>query len=149
MDPTFSGYILDIAKCQNLGLWEKREIVWQLSKWPNIAPEKLQAWSRKDLLEILCTEMGKERKYTGLTKQKIIENLFKIVSEKKSRKHVEDTFSTPHSSTGEPQTPTKRQRKNDHPLRLPTTENIFKGKDEVQRIRTKMLEEAAYGCKRC
>ncbi|KAG0470708.1 hypothetical protein HPP92_017408 [Vanilla planifolia] len=110
-------------------------------------PYRLMAWSRKDLLEILCTEMGKERKYTGLTKQKIIENLFKIVSEKKSRKHVEDTFSTPHSSTGEPQTPTKRQRKNDHPLRLPTTENIFKGKDEVQRIRTKL--DGSYCCTYC
>uniref|UniRef100_A0A803Q9H2 Ribulose bisphosphate carboxylase small subunit domain-containing protein n=1 Tax=Cannabis sativa TaxID=3483 RepID=A0A803Q9H2_CANSA len=48
------------------------------------ASELLQSWSRQEILQILCVEMGKERKYTGLTKLKIIEHLLKIVSEKKS-----------------------------------------------------------------
>ncbi|CDY14184.1 BnaA08g13150D [Brassica napus] len=62
---------------------EKRQLVYELSKQSShLAPEVLQAWSRQEILQILCAEMGKERKYTGLTKVKIIETLMKIVSEK-------------------------------------------------------------------
>ncbi|KAL0916685.1 hypothetical protein M5K25_014214 [Dendrobium thyrsiflorum] len=132
MDPPFSGYVLDPSKCQKLSIKEKREIVWQLAKWPESAPEKLQTWSRRDLLQILCVEMGKERKYTGLTKQKLIENLFKIVSKKKSGKYAEDTDSTQHPSILDPQTPAKRQRKNDHPSRLMVEANIISLSDESE-----------------
>ncbi|GFZ08682.1 fibronectin type III domain-containing protein [Actinidia rufa] len=64
---------------------EKRELVYELSKWSHGAPEMLQSWTRREILQIMCAEMGKERKYTGLTKLKIIENLLKIVAEKKSQ----------------------------------------------------------------
>ncbi|XP_020079808.1 VIN3-like protein 3 isoform X2 [Ananas comosus] len=94
---------------------EKRELVRELSKWPESAPEKLQSWSRRDLLEILCAELGKERKYTGLTKQKMIEYLFKVVSEKKTEENEEET----EDAKSNPQTPLKRKRKNDNPSRLP------------------------------
>lgn len=130
MDPTFSEYVLDSSNCQKLSIQERREIVWQLAKRPECAPQKLQSWSRRDLLEILCVEMGKERKYTGLTKQKLIENLFKIVSEKKSGKLADDSYSTQHCSTIEPQTPAKRQRKNDHPSRLPMEANNYSLSDD-------------------
>lgn len=101
---------------------EKRELVYEISK-SHGACEMLQSWSRQDILQVLCAEMGKERKYTGLTKQKIIEHLLRLVSEKKS--------SVPEVSKNlEPQSPVvghktaKRQRKSDHPsqLSIPTSE---------------------------
>ncbi|XP_020578533.1 VIN3-like protein 2 [Phalaenopsis equestris] len=139
MDPPFFGYVLDPSKCQKLSIREKREIVWQLAKWPESAPEKLQTWSRRDLLQILCVEMGKERKYTGLTKHKLIENLFKIVSEKKSGKYVDDTDSTGHPSRLDPPIPVKRQRKNDHPSRLPVEANVLSLSDESEASKSTRL----------
>ncbi|WOK92112.1 protein VERNALIZATION INSENSITIVE 3 isoform X1 [Canna indica] len=123
MDPPFSGYVLDPSKCRMLSIEEKRELIRELSKWPDSAPDKLQTWSRRDLLEILCAEIGKERKYTGLSKQKMIEHLFKVVSEKKSAGDVATMKPTPNPSPPNPQTPQKRQRKNDHPSRLPILAN--------------------------
>ncbi|THU47143.1 hypothetical protein C4D60_Mb09t12440 [Musa balbisiana] len=111
-----------------LSIEEKRELVRELSKWPESAPEKLQTWSRRDILEILCAEIGKERKYTSLTKQKMIEYLFRVVSDKKSGEHTKDRDSAQDLCTHSPQTPAKRQRKNDHPSRLPiATDNLQSG----------------------
>ncbi|MQL89410.1 hypothetical protein Taro_021988 [Colocasia esculenta] len=109
--------VLDPAKCSKLSMEEKRELVYELSKWKQGAPELLQSWSRKDILEVLCLEMGKERKYTGLTKYKLIEHLLKIVSEKKSGKPVEDIATASPSPPNSPP-PSKRHRKNAHPSRL-------------------------------
>ncbi|RWW48934.1 hypothetical protein BHE74_00044959 [Ensete ventricosum] len=123
-----SGLVLDPSKCSKLSIEEKRELVRELSKWPETAPEKLQTWSRRDILEILCAEIGKERKYTSLTKQKMIEYLFRVVSDKKSGEHTKDRDSAQDLCTHSPQTPAKRQRKNDHPSRLPiTTDNLQSG----------------------
>ncbi|KAL5977753.1 hypothetical protein ACLOJK_036761 [Asimina triloba] len=77
----------------------------------------LQSWSRRELLEILCTEMGKERKYTGLTKYKIIELLLKIVSEKSARAS-NGADSRPDSPTVNSQSSSKRRRKIDNPSRV-------------------------------
>ncbi|WOL19736.1 protein VERNALIZATION INSENSITIVE 3 isoform X1 [Canna indica] len=129
MDPPFSGFVLDPSKCSKLSIDKKREIVRELSKWPESAPEKLQAWSRRDLLEILCAELGKERKYTSLTKQKLVEYLFRVVSDKKSGEHPKDIDSTQVPSTPSPQTPAKRQRKNEHPSRLPIATNSLQMSD--------------------
>uniref|UniRef100_A0A1D1Y1D3 Protein VERNALIZATION INSENSITIVE 3 n=1 Tax=Anthurium amnicola TaxID=1678845 RepID=A0A1D1Y1D3_9ARAE len=122
-DPSFAGVVIEPSKCGTLSKEEKRGLVYELSKWTQGAPELLQSWSRRDLLEILCLEMGKERKYTGLTKYKIIENLLKIVSEKKSGTSVEDidTASPPPN----PAPPSKRHRKNAHPSRLPVGANCL------------------------
>ncbi|XP_026664244.1 LOW QUALITY PROTEIN: VIN3-like protein 2 [Phoenix dactylifera] len=159
MDPPFSGFVLDPSKCRKLSIEEKRELIRELSKWPESAPEKLQAWSRRDLLEILCAELGKERKYTGLTKQKMIEYLFRVVSEKKSAKHGEDMDSTSEPPKSISQTPSKRQRKNDHPSRLPVATNSLPasdGNEALNNIRycqnlacraTLTLEDVF--CKRC
>ncbi|CAO2841762.1 unnamed protein product [Amaranthus hypochondriacus] len=87
MDSSFQGAVLDPVKCSKLSMEERREIVYELAKWSHGAPEMLQTWSRQDILQILCSEMGKERKYTGLTKLKIIEHLLKVVSEKISVNH--------------------------------------------------------------
>uniref|UniRef100_A0A1D1YIM4 Protein VERNALIZATION INSENSITIVE 3 n=2 Tax=Anthurium amnicola TaxID=1678845 RepID=A0A1D1YIM4_9ARAE len=117
MDPSFAGFALDPSKCSKLSTEEKRDLVYELSKWRQDAPELLQSWSRKDLLELLCLEMGKERKYTGLTKYKLIEHLLKIVCENKSGRPAEDiTIASPSPPISPP--PSKRQRKSAHPSRL-------------------------------
>ncbi|KAE8660274.1 Vernalization5/VIN3-like, putative isoform 2 [Hibiscus syriacus] len=98
---------------------EKRELVYELSKRTSRASEMLQSWSRQDILQVLCAEMGKERKYTGLTKLKIIENLLKIVAEKNSG--VTDP-ELPSYPTGVQRT-AKRKWKADYPSRLPIPVN--------------------------
>lgn len=110
--------VFDPSKCSKLSLEQKRELVYELSNWSEGATDILQAWSRQEILQILCAELGKERKYTGLTKLKIIDHLLRVVCEKKSQ--VCGTASIPEAQpsqeTGE-RTP-KRPRKSDHPNRL-------------------------------
>ncbi|KAK1269649.1 VIN3-like protein 2 [Acorus gramineus] len=62
--------------------------------------------------------MGKERKYTGLTKIKIIEQLLKIVSEKKSKQQKDNMRSMTHPPPSNTQSSSKKQRKSDHPSQL-------------------------------
>ncbi|CAK9137954.1 unnamed protein product [Ilex paraguariensis] len=116
---SFEGFVFDPSKCNKLSMEEKRELVYELSKWSHGAPEMLQSWSRQEILQILCAEMGKERKYTGLTKLKIIENLLKVVSGKKSQPYGTLTDPEPQPSPEVGQRSSKRQRKTDHPNRLP------------------------------
>lgn len=118
-----SGIVYDPSKSNKLSMEEKRELVYAVSKWPHGAPEMLQSWSRQEILQILCAEMGKERKYTGLTKLKIIEHLLRVVSEKNS---AEQEVLTNHeishdsqASAATNQRTSKRQRKADNPSRLP------------------------------
>ncbi|KAI4376816.1 hypothetical protein MLD38_014532 [Melastoma candidum] len=110
------GSVLDPTKCSKLSLAEKRELIYQVSKRPNVAAEALQAWSRQDILQVLCAEMGKERKYTGLTKLRIIEQLLKLISENKSEAqeavHEPDQQSSPNSRLA------KRRKKTENPSRL-------------------------------
>ncbi|KAG6511750.1 protein VERNALIZATION INSENSITIVE 3-like [Zingiber officinale] len=123
MDPPFSGFVLDPSKCSKLSIEEKRELVRELSKWPESAPEKLQTWTRHDISEILCAELGKERKYTSLTKQKMIDYLLRVVSETKSGENANRRDSLQVPSTPNPQTTAKRQRKSENPSRLPIVTN--------------------------
>ncbi|XP_022887991.1 VIN3-like protein 2 isoform X2 [Olea europaea var. sylvestris] len=115
--------VFDSSKCSKLSLEQKRVVVYELSKWSDGAADILQAWSRQDILQILCAELGKERKYTGLTKLKIIEHLLKVVSDKKSLE--QGTASLPERQplldNGE-MTP-KRQRKSDNPSHLLSAAN--------------------------
>lgn len=122
MDSSFEGVTLDPTKCSKLSMEEKRELVYEISKWSHGASEMLQSWSRQEILQVLCAEMGKERKYTGLTKLKIIENLLKIVSEKKSGGH-EAVIDLERPSSPLGQRATKRQRKTDYPSRLTSPAN--------------------------
>ncbi|KAI9072921.1 hypothetical protein K1719_045103 [Acacia pycnantha] len=118
MDSSFEGATLDPSKCSKLSMEEKRELIYEISNSQG-ALEMLQSWSRQEILKILCAEMGKERKYTGLTKLKIIENLLKIVSEKKSGNQEITTDLEPLSPSANEQKPAKRQRKTENPSRLP------------------------------
>ncbi|CAA0837353.1 VIN3-like protein 2 [Striga hermonthica] len=83
MDASCLEVLFDPSKCSKLSIDQKRELVHELSKWSDGAIEILHTWSRHDILQILCAELGKERKYTGLNKTKIIEQLLKIIQEKK------------------------------------------------------------------
>ncbi|XP_024019905.1 VIN3-like protein 2 isoform X1 [Morus notabilis] len=120
-DSSLEGVAHDPSKCSKMSMEKKRELVYEISNWSEGASEMLQSWSRQEILQILCAEMGKERKYTGLTKLKIIEHLLKIVSEKKlgGNEVVIDVDS--QSSPPPPgQRSTKRQRKTEQPSRLAT-----------------------------
>ncbi|KNA12230.1 hypothetical protein SOVF_127930 isoform B [Spinacia oleracea] len=96
---------------------ERREIVYELAKWSHGAAEMLQSWSRQDILQILCSEMGKERKYTGLTKLKIVEHLLKVVSEKNSVNHDNEVRGQ-QSSPPITQKVSKKPRKPENPSHL-------------------------------
>ncbi|RWW21657.1 hypothetical protein GW17_00014172 [Ensete ventricosum] len=126
-------FAIDPSKCSKLSIEEKRDLVRELSKWPECASEKLQTWSRRELLEILCTEIGKERKYTSLTKQKMIEFLFRVVSDKRSEEPAKDGGFAKVPLTFSPQTPAaKRQRKNEHPSRLAFFTNNLRSSDATE-----------------
>ncbi|XP_038695981.1 VIN3-like protein 2 isoform X2 [Tripterygium wilfordii] len=118
MDSSLEGVVHDPSKCSKLSMDEKRELVYEISKLSHGASEMLQSWSRQEILQILCAEMGKERKYTGLTKVKIIEHLLTIVSERKSREQEPITDLEAPSSPAAGQRASKRQRKTDHPSRF-------------------------------
>ncbi|CAE6168275.1 unnamed protein product [Arabidopsis arenosa] len=123
MDSSLDGAAGDSSKCNEMSVDEKRQLVYELSKQSHLASEVLQAWSRQEILQILCAEMGKERKYTGLTKVKIIETLLKIVSEKNSG---ENEGKKRDSDCLPIQRNTKRQRKVDNPSRyvIPASNNV-------------------------
>jgi hypothetical protein len=137
--------IIDPDKCRLMSVDEKRELVRALSKRPESAHDTLHAWSRRDIVEILCDDLGKERKYTGLSKQRMLDYLFRVVKGKQSSPAVrgqekEPTTSrpkkeptpsrpkkekepTPDPNTSNQQHSAKRQRKSENPSRLPVLAN--------------------------
>ncbi|XP_044464051.1 VIN3-like protein 2 isoform X2 [Mangifera indica] len=142
-----------------MSMEEKRELVYELSKRSHVASELLQTWTRQEILQILCAELGKERKYTGLTKLKIIENLLKLVSEKNSGEREVKTEAELLSSPFSSQRASKKQRKIENPSRLPVPVNEpainTGGNDIVNAIycknsacRATLRVEDAF-CKRC
>ncbi|KAE8057084.1 hypothetical protein FH972_013803 [Carpinus fangiana] len=74
---------------------EKRELVREIARWSKDASEMLRSFTRPELLEIICAEMGKERKYTGYTKAQMIEHLLKLVSQN-SKRSTSFAFSQAH-----------------------------------------------------
>ncbi|CAL4997428.1 unnamed protein product [Urochloa decumbens] len=74
---------MDSGKRHNgMSLMDKRQLVYEVARWPQGAVEILQCWTRRDLLELICVELGKERKYTNVPKSKMIAYLLKLVSRK-------------------------------------------------------------------
>ncbi|KAL1210564.1 VIN3-like protein 2 [Cardamine amara subsp. amara] len=148
MDSSHDGAAGDSSKCGEMSVDEKRQLVYELSKQSHLATEVLQAWSRQEILQILCAEMGKERKYTGLTKVKIIETLLKIVSEKKSGEYEakkRDSDCLPIQRN------TKRQRKVDNPSRyvIPTSNNNASGSCNSNLACRAILRQEDSFCRRC
>lgn len=80
METTLSGFVLDPCKFSQLSMDEKRQLVHEISHCSEDAPKILSSLTRKELLEIICAEMGEERKYSGYTKFKMIDHLLKLVS---------------------------------------------------------------------
>ncbi|XP_042054726.1 VIN3-like protein 2 isoform X2 [Salvia splendens] len=111
--------VFDPSKCSKLSMEQKRELVYEVSEWSDGATEVLHTWSRQEILQVLCAELGKERKYTGLTKSKIIENLLKIVYDKKAMERGAASVSESHPTSENGERTPKRLRKSDHPNRLP------------------------------
>ncbi|KAK9269824.1 hypothetical protein L1049_025397 [Liquidambar formosana] len=116
-ESVFSGFVLDPDKCSKLSLGEKRELVHEIAQWSKDAPEILRSWTRRELLEIICAEMGKERKYTGFTKFRMIQHLLNLVSKKYKKNKIDNSFAL---SLAKNHTGSKRQKKEEYPLQLPT-----------------------------
>ncbi|KAH0915480.1 hypothetical protein HID58_029926, partial [Brassica napus] len=152
----YTGAAGDSSKCSEMSVEEKRQLVYELSKQSShLAPEVLQAWSRQEILQILCAEMGKERKYTGLTKVKIIETLMKIVSEKNAGECDENKKKRDSDCCLPVQRSAKRPRKVDNPTRYvaPTSINNGSGEEKTTycknlACRAVMRQEDAF-CRRC
>ncbi|XP_076910469.1 VIN3-like protein 2 [Bidens hawaiensis] len=132
------GFVLDSSKSRRLSIEEKRQLVYEISDWSQGAPELLQSWSRIDILQIICTETGKERKFAGLTKSKIIEILLNVVADKKSQEKT-----------------TKRQKKSEFSTYTSSINNNDSSLDsndikicKNSACRAKLSQEDGF-CKRC
>ncbi|KAJ7965825.1 VIN3-like protein 2 [Quillaja saponaria] len=101
-DSEFTGFVLDPEKCSTLNLEQKRKLVHDIARQSRDAPTMLRSFTRRELLEIICAEMGEERKYTGYSKNRMIESLLKLVSKKAQRSDVRNvlTCSTTKSHIG-------------------------------------------------
>ncbi|CAH2051287.1 unnamed protein product [Thlaspi arvense] len=135
-------------KRSGMSVAEKRQLVHELSKNPDLAFGVLQKWTCQEITEVLSAESGKERKCKGLTKAKMIDILLKTVTERNG------SSATKRNS--------KRKRKNTHPSRYvdPTSFNVSASPDSA---RTKgkgiiycknlacqaILKPEDFFCKRC
>eukprot|EP01018_Ginkgo_biloba_P005835 Gb_09246 [translate_table: standard] len=72
----------------------------------------------------LPPDRGKERKYTSLPKCKMIELLLRMVSMRESMQHETQLISLMHSTPTNMRSLACRQRKREHPLRLPTATEL-------------------------
>lgn len=144
----FSGFVLNPEKCSGLSLSERRELVHEIAQWSRDAPEILQSWSRRELLEIICAEMGKERKYTGFTKFRMIEHLLNLVSNKSKKNTMDNSPTFPPA-----------KRKKESAIQIPADlnhippENIKQERSETricQNLACKaILSSEDLFCKRC
>ncbi|GAB4839461.1 hypothetical protein Ancab_028983 [Ancistrocladus abbreviatus] len=153
----FAGFVLNPAKCSRLSLGEKRELVHEIVQFSEDAPEILSSFSRRELLEIICAEMGKERKYTGFTKGRMIEHLLKLVSGSSKKENTDHVlaFSPPKSFDHG----AKRQKKNEIAAQTCTNLDQLHATDiKEERVQFVICENLAcrailspdYGfCKRC
>ncbi|KAA8538187.1 hypothetical protein F0562_027795 [Nyssa sinensis] len=116
-DCVSSGFVLDPAKCSRLSLEEKRELVHRIAQWSEDAPKILSSLTREELLEIICAEMGKERKYSGYTKFRMIERLLKLIAGKSNKNYIKESLAF---SPTKIESRSKRQRKKECPFQLPT-----------------------------
>ncbi|GAV66844.1 hypothetical protein CFOL_v3_10354 [Cephalotus follicularis] len=156
METMFSGFVLDPSKCSRLSLGEKRELVHEIAHWSKDAPEILSSFTRRELLEIICAEMGKERKYTGYSKLQMIEHLLKLVSQKSKKSNTENflAFSASKTLSG-----LKRTRQKEPQLQLFTDLNhIRQENNKEEPVKIQLCQNVACRatlnpddvfCKRC
>ncbi|KAH0892296.1 hypothetical protein HID58_054725, partial [Brassica napus] len=127
----------DSMKGRKMSVDEKRKLVHELSKDSDLAFEALQVWTHEEIRQVLCAELGKERKYKNLTKAQLINSLLKTVSEKKaptppikgnSGGDQEDRKRDSSTTTKTTKRNSKRQRKNATPTRYVSAESVNKAK---------------------
>ncbi|XP_052306194.1 VIN3-like protein 2 isoform X3 [Populus trichocarpa] len=153
---TPGGFVLDPSKCSQLSLGERRELVREIAQWSKDAPEVLSSFTRRELLEIICAEMGKERKYSGYTKFQMIKHLLKLVSKTSKRSSIGNIMAV---SPANPQSGFKRPRKKESQAHLSIDLNFVSAKNNSEEyIKMQICENAACGatlspgdafCKRC
>ena len=83
---------------------ENRELVRKLLKRPQSGPHTLWSCSPRDIVEILCADLGSEGKYIGLSMRRMLDYLFRVVTASKSSSpvvHVQEKEPTldPNAST--------------------------------------------------
>lgn len=115
VDSPSTGLEIVTSESGGLSMSEKHKLVYEIAKWPEGASEILQSWTRREILQILCAEMGKERKYTGLSKCKIIEQLLRMVSYKESMQQESKPAAPLQSPTANPQNISRKQKKKEPP----------------------------------
>ncbi|KAK2983118.1 hypothetical protein RJ640_022590 [Escallonia rubra] len=162
MDPAFSAcsyipfsdFVLDPAKCNQLSMEDRRLLVREIAQLSKDAPKILSSLTRRELLEIICAEMGEERKYTGLSKPKMIEHLLKLVS-KKSKETTDDSLALHPSNTV---TGFKRQRKEEQLLEVSVRPDHAPWKNKRETVKLLLCQNLACRatmspednfCKRC
>ncbi|XP_019417851.1 PREDICTED: VIN3-like protein 3 isoform X1 [Lupinus angustifolius] len=96
----FSGLLLDREKCAMLSLQDKQKLVHEIAQQSKDAPNMLHSFTRRELLEIICAELGAERKYTGYTKSQMIENLLRIIYKKSKLHSIQKTVAHAKSRIG-------------------------------------------------
>ncbi|KAL9262539.1 VIN3-like protein [Drosera capensis] len=124
MDSSYDGTMLDPSKCTKLSIEEKMSLVYDLSELSHDAAAVLHSFSRQELMQIACAESGKERKYTGWPKQRLIDQLLRIAAEKKGADHDLRVLRHQQSPIVELRAST-RQRKLDHPSRIPLSSGLI------------------------
>ncbi|EOA32327.1 hypothetical protein CARUB_v10015589mg [Capsella rubella] len=102
---------------------QRKQLVYELSKDSSVALKNvLQDWPCDEIREILCAESENGLKYTGLTKDEIINKLFKTLSKKNTGDpEVEERDSSP-----------KRQSKDSDPLQDVTPSAKTKGNGTIR-----------------
>ncbi|KAH7567655.1 hypothetical protein ACOSQ2_010641 [Xanthoceras sorbifolium] len=155
MDSMFSGFVLDPAKCSRLSLIEKRELVHEIAQQSKNAPEILSSFSRRELLEIICAEMGKQRKYSGYTKFRMIEHLLKLVSQNSKRSNPDKSFAFSSAKT---QSGLKRKRQEEPLPQLLSDLNQVSPENKEKQVKIQVCQNVACKaalslndafCKRC
>ncbi|CAI0463974.1 unnamed protein product [Linum tenue] len=132
----FSGSVIDPEQCSQLSFEEKRDLACKIAQWPNNAWETLSSFTRRELLQIICAEMGKERKYSGYTKSQLIKQLLKVVSQNcKGNDDDADKVKASCASVGA-QNGVKRKRLNEFKVQSSTEENppdsLVRKKEQVE-----------------
>ncbi|KAI4307506.1 hypothetical protein L6164_030684 [Bauhinia variegata] len=146
----FPGFLLDPVKCGMLNLQDKQKLVHKIAWQSKDAPKMLSSFTRRELLEIICAEMGKERKYTGYTKTQMIEHLLKIISKKSKLNVIQNTLA---DSPAKSHIGSKRKM-----LLSEDLNHVPQGNNKEENVRTSLCQNVACRatlnagdafCKRC
>ncbi|KAK1300013.1 Protein VERNALIZATION INSENSITIVE 3 [Acorus calamus] len=141
----YNGSAFDPAKCSELSLEQKRGIVREIFRSTDSSPDILLSWGRRDLLEVICAEMGKKRKYSGVTKPKMIQHLQKLISGKGSAHTTDDPLPDFDShSPSKTNSGSKKPRKKESPMKFITGSNHVPLEEEQT-----MLAQTTDDCQGC